>query len=645
MKIGRWQVPLKPAAFIASLWVLSFLANKMYVRHPYAGYGSLAFDDQNLALWELTARQGLRPLLDVFFPYGLLRYYHNVTWWLRVFYVGIFPLYLSIFFIIVQREVKRFSVAGWSTFLLFLFLQRFTGLHTFVRYGALLVAPLVAASLQENDERLSLKLLIFGTCLGTLITLITDQGVYGTLAAAVTLGFGWILGHPLSELLSVRTLKEWVKRYLYFLTGVGIGAAPILLLLLWTDAFPYVQQMSAYMKDLELFAKLSIGLYLRTPSNIFTFAVLAVMLNLVAMRAFFFPLQRPFFTRAFFGLCIGIVLVELKSIVRNIDWQILPLSFTLVLLLLVELSFQFKKMRWLILLIGSITVLSILRFPPFKVYYAVTARRANFDNQMNINLVNESEDDFGKIRAWARINNPQEDAIFAFPGDPLLYQIFEQQPPYYPDLYSSSPDFAQRESIRYLQERQVRFLIFHPTYAIQDGVPDYLRGTTIFPYLFTRFKPLDTAGAFLIFERSTELVDFFIQKDERFRPIQHWLLNAQLGAIPASEGKKYTKTPLPVLAEYQSSGKANAALERQPLDSTDMGLVLTFKSASPNATVKLTTPQATTAVSMTDCGPKLCIVNLARLPLFYLPRSITKIETQPEAEIMFIKIPENSNFW
>jgi hypothetical protein len=174
-------------------------------------------------------------------------------------------------------------------------------------------------------------------------------------------------------------------------------------------------------------------------------------------------------------------------------------------------------------------------------------------------------------------------------------------------------------------------------HSIQDGVPDYVRTPEITTYIFTHFSPVKKIGTFLLFKRD-EAHDIFGDKNILLpEAFTQFLLDVNLGSIPKSEAIYKKEYVLPseiiVKGEGESIHSKNLFLLIQSVDKKDV-------------TIRISTDTSLkTTVTMKDCQ-KGCIVNVSKLPLFYTPRDIGKIETiSGEVTSLQIFKTENSVFW
>lgn len=642
---------LIPMLFIIFIFGASLFSSKIYWRHPFAIYGSLAFDDQNLLVWDWAAASGYKPFTDIFYPYGLLTYYRNVTQLSRLFYISFSPLYVSLFFIILLKTVKRKWLSYASIIMFIVFVHERIGAPTFIRYGPLLILPMIAAFILTRTKRKSLGLFYLGIIVGLFFSAITDQGVYGGFVCGTL-----ILVHAILQTIEKKaSLGTFVKLFtvniVRFIMGFTIGVLPLLAYLLAIDGIKGFFHDFSYIKDLTIFAKTPFIPWSKSVSNIFTFQALFASINLVTYRLLFNKKKISFFTLLYAGIILSIITLEQKNIIRSNDWQITLLSFPLMLLFAVEMAGRSFGGILIAISVCGFAVFGAKQLPPTFFYVNSQVRRANVGNDLKITFINEEADELAVLTRWITKHKKPNEFIFSLPGDPVLYQLLGQKPPYFLDLYEASPSYAQEGWISYIEKNNISLVFVNPIHAIQDDVPDYVRGSVIYPFLLTHFRPVDTVGKYLVFQRSNESdhFDIFGTKDPRFKSFISWLDNPSLASIPRSQGlykkseiKKYT------VDTFTSVRAFNERLADVELSTQNMALAITMRG-NHTATLLLTTQDGhTTTLTFDACQEKVsCVINLSRLPYFYIPRNLRAIELVGSKllSISLLHLPNHSSFW
>jgi hypothetical protein len=476
---------------------------------------------QTLLLWEYTAKIGMLPFRDIFYPYGLLSYYQTQNIFFVVGYLLIAPLLFFIIFLAFKRLFANYFYAFIAISFFYFFIISITGFETFTRYGILIAFAIALAIYYVSSKIHSKKwLTILGLSAGLLFSFIVDVGFYApVLFVLFSLSNSLIKyehNNPANQ--AAKVLKE----ILYFIIGFCVGLIPFIFYLSVTRSFfPFF----SYLKNLH-----DIALYAKTPfihsvSSIDNLFVLILLLMGISYLSFIFiwKKQRATFNNFFqLGVVFTLILLEQKSIIRSIDTQLTFIGFLLFLTLFADLKHYFEKCKFhqVAIFLYFIAILSIILFSlglrplsTFSDNYPSIKKNVlalnNFTNQVcitnNVQYLLTKDKRYMQIEKKIRSILQFNGKIFVFPGDPLFYILFNQRPPFYPSIYEATPVYAQKEFIAYIKENKIQIIIYNTNIkSIQDGVPDILRGRVVYQFIRANYHVVDSQGGFLILEKNSK---------------------------------------------------------------------------------------------------------------------------------------------
>lgn len=416
---------------------------------------NFGFDAQNAHVWQYTARIGMLPYRDVFYPYGLLFYFQNT---LSVALLG--TLLVSIFTFYVTAA---FLESWWFVLFFSVFSVRFIGFETWSRYGIGTCAALMIPSLLRKPKVLSSVLI--GVCTGLLFGLVQDQAVY------VALIFFFCAALQRRNVLAL---------FLQFATGLLLGGLPFLGYLIYTQSLVGFVYQAKYLGLIAHAAKTPFIPFALSPSNVFVFAILFYTLcelsyQLISQRKSLSPAH---YVKA--ALVFFIILLEQKSILRSIDWQIV-----LPALVLLMQQFKNKLPMW-----ACVIILFLLTFfYPFRLVSNPSV------------LTNKNQAAYVRVIDWLLEQKDYAGKLFTYPGDPIFYEFTGQKPPYFFTSYETTPSSAQEKIIEYIQSRDIHYVVYNTAIAaIQDGVPNGARNPLEFKFLISHFEAKKIIGPFLVLQ-------------------------------------------------------------------------------------------------------------------------------------------------
>lgn len=464
---------MKPA--IKLLLLFFFLwAILLIVWRPADNVLKFDFDAQNLNLWEYSARLGMLPFKDVFYPYGLLPYFQQVYPMLRVLYLALPALYLTCIYWIFNKMAGGGKVMKLAFILLCIFIIEVTGFETFTRYGGALVIGLLAVTSLEVGKRA----LGLGVLVGLLFTGLFDQGTY----ALILVGFSGII-KLWQDRRHWKKVLGWVIK---FLIGVLCGILPFVLFLaqhsLWLDFLSFL----FYLRDVSIFGKTPFTPFATSPDNLFTFAILFLSITWLSFKHIY--KREPMFLmdKVMAITILFLIILEQKSFIRSMDRQLTFLGFTAYLLFSFSFSQRFSRI-WRPIVLGALFLGSgMLALATSPVAVASYTKPYPYKQVL------------AEIRSDPNFNGK----IYSFPGDPVFYIHTGQKPPFYFTAYEATPNYAQEKLIRYIGDNNIRFVLINTQLpALQDGVPNEVRNHLLTVYLRANFVFDKQIGAFAVWRK------------------------------------------------------------------------------------------------------------------------------------------------
>lgn len=549
-------------------------------------YKQRDYDNQNLAVWADAGLHGLLPYRDFFYPYGLLPFYQTQSLFVHAIY-WLLPLIL--FFTLYEFLLEKSKQVLASFFLTTLCMVSCSVIAPFdsvVRYGLPLFFILSQKWLKHS--------VIKGLVAGLIFAAFYDQGILCVLLfSAITI----------TEFVFLRNTRKFFTNCLYFGLGFMAGTLPLVIYLFWTHSFSAFIQTFSQIADLTIIAK--------TPSlnafkKIQTVLLVITGWGAVSWYCYQFKKNQQFLYNYSWLLQFSILLLVIlyKSSIRLIDeYVIWYFFFYLTIILAVvwsRLRSHFYPQIWMYVYSFVVFFVVLLSITKTIVPPAVTT-----DYQQSFQEIN-------KIT--------QNQLIFSYPGDPIFYELNNQKPPHYLDIYSASSIPAQKELISYLKNNHIRFVIYNPKVtSIQDGVPDALRGRMLFSYILQHYQPVGYFHGFLVLQQS-ENADFFTSSVVADEDKQN-LLNIDLGSLPITQEKDLRR----LLTNHFTNATDRA-------DQTEMitsdNLVLKIHCAdSQKATITIRTAENIATKLMWQCRKNLdSLIALHHLPLFAKSRTIAAFE-------------------
>lgn len=631
-------------------------------------FSSPTFDSQALLVWDYSASIGLFPYRDIFYPYGFLNYFKNQSAIFSAIYLLTTPLlFTSLFF--AMKNIFHDKLFALSSFIFFfLFVINFTGIEAFNRYGVLIVV-LLFFSYVFFYERKDLNKWIFlaGLLVGVIFSFINDQGVYAVLL--------FLLYLIIDKFLNKKAIHKFVfyhvaKETIIFFVGFAMGIVPLFTYLYYNYSISNFVFYLVKLPQLSLYSKTPFIHSVVSIDNIFTLGILILSISFLTYKFSFGNKKITFNTFVQIGLIFVLIILEQKSIIRQMDKQITFIGLLLFMSLVCELKGIFQKhkvskykifMSYAFVLIVFFSLMELYssknilyRPTTFKdSVKAIHSFQSNTCAKKNINIIPR---EYEKVKeAILRLSkNPR---VFSFPSDPVFYIIFNQIPPYYLNTYDGSSVSAQNDSISYIGNNNVNFILINSELsAVQDEVPDYVRAQTLHSYILINFILKEKIGKFLILEENKYKEDFFANKMLDSLPeYKKNLLQINLQNIPRAEG--YHKRKYLFFKENKeivnktSIDEFNSFLFENEVNTEKKLLLIKFVSQKQDmAEIVIKTSEGlVTKVSFVSCEVDIsCIINLSNIPLFYRSRNLAQITSKNGdyiQEIALLDIADESNFW
>jgi len=596
-------------------------------------YSANTFDSLNLIVWEYAAKIGLLPYKDLFYPYGFLSYFRFANSMNSFFVFLLSPILIIIFLFIFKKIYSNTFYAYISLVALFLFVYFITGFETFDRYGVLtgLVGVFCCYLYTYKIKIPKIIIFIFGITIGLLTLLIIDQSIY-----SMGLFIALLFTHFLLQYKRKNT-KESVKRFgtslITLLIAFGIGFLPFFIFLWKTNSLLRFIQFFSYLSDISLFAKTPFIHSLFSTDNIFLLLIGVMAIGYISYTCINNRDRLTVNHYYLIGLMYVFLLLEQKSVIRSIASEITFIGVLLFISLFYEFFLFLKKHKintvslylyYLNFVIAFIFIIGFTSYSTNPFYYWTNSSDCN---QENMQKQLSQDQTYSLIRKYISSGN-----IFSYPGTPLFYMLFHQQPPYYLTIYEGSPRYAQKKMIQYIQDQHIMWVIYDDVdTSIQDGVPDTIRAADLDQFILNNFSLQKNIGRFLILKRNLTKKDFFKNpKLFRFPLLKQELVDIDLESIPRSEG--YYKSSLlekrDTFFDNVPINVLNKNLREKNITSDNKVLVITIKKTDQKI-LKLTIRTKDGLKTDVQYLPCLtnnpCIIDLSRLPVFYQSRQLQSI--------------------
>lgn len=503
---------------VALFIILSVIYFKDFFLSCY-NYLNLNFDSQIPLTWDFTSLNNLLPYKEIYFPYGILFYFKNTNAFLNIIYFFL-PTILFVSIYIIFKKVSGSKLIALFSFISFyIFIDKYTGIENFTRYGIILSLSLLFSYFFYKLPLISIRVSFFlGILIGSIFSLVNDQGIY----AFVLFIFLLVITPALQKAKKLNYFNFLFSRIIANTTGIVIGFLPFFLYLksnaITYEFFLFVK----HMPDFILYAKAPFIPFSTTIDNLFTFGSIFIAIVALSYKIFFF--QRKLSLISFLEISIVFVLIflEQKSIIRSIDKQITFIAFFLYIIMFYELIRNrvnnfYSGILLVIILVLVLSGFGLHRFVNYSLDFKKNLINSFFHENINEFLVNKNTlclDDnlkkliidkntkFEKVKKTIEDDSKEYSKIFDYLSDPVFYILFNQKPPYYFTIFEATPLYAQQSNIKYIEENKVKYIIYNTdALSIQDGVPDYARSKFLLKYVLNNFRVLDRVENLVIYKR------------------------------------------------------------------------------------------------------------------------------------------------
>lgn len=639
--------------------IVIFIAfiSSLYTLFPFCFiYQNADFDSQNLLTWEYTAVKKIPLYKSIFYPYGIFSYLQNTNIVIHYGHILVYFLLLLVTLISLKKMWNNISYAYISFAVFIFFIIKFTGIEAFIRYGILFGFCLLVGFI-EQTKRQKFFTFLLGTLTGIIFSLIPDQGFYCFVVFYLFLIFLPVFINGFQVLKQKNFIFSIGKRGVLFTFGSFSGLAPFLIFLIQKHLFINFLENYHYISELPIIAKTPFIPSLRTHENLFTLGVLILTVIHLSYTYLFTTKKKSFKLTRQLLLFIALILLEQKNIIRSIDSQVTFFALFLLLLLLSEYILKIElrvKNRIVPLFLFTGFFICLLFFSgfrpffPFGIGYYAASQSTCIDK--NISTMIAKDPEYKKVKETLEKQTDFNGRIFSFPGDPVFYILFNQKPPYYFTLYEATSKLNQKTNIDYIENQHIRYVIYNTKInAIQNGVPDYIRGTFTLRYILSHFVPVEKIGKYIILRKTANENDIFHDSSDFSENLTKQFTHINLSTIPEEEGNYKNKYIPKNMRVFSTLKELNNYLSQSSVNSKNEFIIIQFKKNVQYTNIKVITSEGleTMVGFYSDKKNIPYIINLQNIPLFYRPRIIKKIELyNPSLNfIQLLQIKKINFFW
>jgi len=621
-------------------------------------YQSKAYGLENMLSLDYPQFLKMIPYKETFYPYGLLYYFKNFYLFWHGIYLLLTVTICFIFFLMLKNIIHR-RIIFYVFYVFFLiFVRNFIGFEVFSRYGLITAFGIGVSYFIYCSPCLKRKsIFLWGFLLGMIFSIVFDQGIYAIMLSCLLI-FTHMFLYKDKKLVSLNLKVRWYFAQLFFLfLGICSGLIPFTLYLLKSHSLSQFLFFIMRLQDISAFAKVDLSIYFNTPENYFNLFVLGLSLFYLSV-SYFYPRKKISLSGyLIFTLTLVLILLEQKYFIRMmVERQITFIPLILLMLMFQEIMHFLKDIGFtslhILVYAGLCTVLLIHRYPLLpldqtavlsspnmaNILIASVKSYKNFlANKCYINtldgLVHSKAIEELKIKLAQYKSS--SDKIFSFPVDPILYPLFSQRPPYYYTMYEATPEYGQIETINYLNQNNVQFIIYNFTAPTIDGVPHYVRLSKVFKYLLLNYSYIDRTDTFLILKKNQS--DIFLTKNNIPKSFMTYVTFLNFGSVPKSEGLNKTSILMSMRSKnhliFNSVNDLNRYTTIQPIYSDKKILVLTPDGRTDlGKQIQLEIKPKNIISSFINFDAcqvgKSCVINLEHIPVFYTNREIEQIQTR-----------------
>ncbi len=506
---------------------LSFLSG--YVLNFCSVPSELHFDAQNFFTWQYGGLEGYIPYKEYFYPYGILVYYQDIVLAARMFSWVWMALLLLVTSFLIHKITKSAFFAIVTFVLSLIALQFDTQYWYFLRYGTTITAVCGVVYWWSTIRDRRGVVFAGGIVSGFIFSLLTIQGVYIFLSLGALFTIDWVW-----SLLEKNGRSFWnicldfVRTLLIFCAGNLVGALPL---------FVYLVSHHA-VNDFFFFFRLLFTMHQTGKVPFFpggwivenTWGIITLwIVGTILLYRWFFNRKnlRTTETYVFVAVWILLLLFEQKNFMRPpVGYQIMHLIVVVGVLCFHFLYRYFSERGFLKFWIRMYICMLIFGFALFaqqtsffyyehsmfaqilstkwmkelgsKAFLSTTEQCLKDD--MSEQLQNASHN-YRSVLSFLEKQPDYNGKLFSYPADPVMYFFVHQVPAPFFNGYDASPLSAQQKNIEYIQEQDIRYIVYNLQERGYDGVPHVFRNATFLHYMLTMYDPLVIVDGRLIWKR------------------------------------------------------------------------------------------------------------------------------------------------
>ncbi|MBI5122695.1 hypothetical protein HZA75_02435 [Candidatus Roizmanbacteria bacterium] len=576
-----------------------------------------SFDNQALLTWNELAQKGYLPYRDIYYPYGILYFFKSTSFIFNILYITLLSTITTGLYLYLKKIIKNPKINNLATLGILLFIIFHIDIATFSRYGAVLIILISYCYFFYSNINLQKKyLFLYGIINGLFFSLIYDQGI-----ASILFFFLLLITAPLLQTKTniYKKITNFVKDLFIFCLGIFVGAAPLMYYLIKTNSLSSFIFSIIHLGDTIYYAKAPFFNFLSTPANLII--MVAIFLSIwIIIYHFYTKLHQSFLFYSIFYVTILLVFLQMKSIIRSISNE---LTFIAVILLFIDIIYlntllYSKKTLLKVLNIFSIIIFIVTFFTikiiPIHISIQNTTLKTSINNDSKLNKV---------ISYLTHLPINSTEQIYSYPGNPIIYLALNKKLPYYFSTYEASPRYAQDARLALLKEPKTTYVVVDTNMlAIQDGVPEYVRSNRELKYILTNFHPIKQIDNYIILKRSND--ENILSKNlDYFNPkFRSYLINIDLKNIPNTQGKYMPYNPI---ISFTNTNQLETYVKNINKDN-DIMLAFFANSKEKTQSMTISNSKITSHISFYSCNNNPCLINLSKIPLFYMSKENEKLK-------------------
>lgn len=493
---------LKKDVLIIFFIFLLLLFNRLFITCKI--FYSLSFDSQTLLLWEYVVGKGMFPVRDIFYPYGFFSFFRDSSFLLRFFELVLLSFLFTSVYVFLKRINKNSFFTLIALILFILLIYRNVGIEIFIRYGTTLIFIIACSYLLYKNMLFNKSYsFVFGILTTLTYFFFHDQTYY-----MGVLYFALFIFKILDELslkkLNPKSLKIKLFGLVNYLLGAAIGTVPFFIFILMNRIPSYFLTQLEEMASIPLYSKTPYLSNLRHLDTVFLVSVLSISIGIIWYKRFEKKHNLTLNDHFMVGIALYLALLMQKSIIRSFDSSLVFLGILLFNIFFIKATGGFLKKYPKYSLFGVYILVEfvlILNFKPLNKLYYETNIPEKICIEKNIQNINKYNNSYLKV-AKELSGNKDSGNIFVFPSDPIFYILLDKKPGYFPSLYEMSLFRSQNKVISELKESNTKYVIFNKdVIAVQDGVPDFIRGKNLFRYIISNYTFYKKVDSFVILKR------------------------------------------------------------------------------------------------------------------------------------------------